>query len=760
MNSTLPDLLQGFAGIAAMALFFLAPGFLAGRLTGVGGFRARSRAEQALWSVALSMPLAVALCALAGQVISPPALNGLFATFDLTALFFLVREGRTRLKSLAPLRVLLPQTRATRAMLLLMALFGVYCIVAVTDIQIGHRLYVSTVIADWSVRVQMVKAAMRSAASGTAVPPLNGLSTLSVAGIGHAPPMRYYYFWYVLVAHVARTFHLGAQATLAASCAWAGWSLLASAFLALKYFLGFRLGGHLRRSCFLLLLVGAVLGLDILPTALLWLAPKLHPYSEMEYWHQDRTPSFLGAVLYAPHHMAAFSALLTGFLLLLVTRSRLRQTPGQEPGSTVIPAAPSLGQSLAAAAFAGVAFAAAAGTSLFPTFCFVFVLSFWAIDLLRRREFTVVAALALSGLLALALAHPYLHELSAGSSAASGFANLRWRNDDFFAMQQARHHLLLGHGALLAFLARQPMVLVMDFFDLGFYTLVLLQGVRVLREKGRLLPGECALVALVAGAAAPAFSLSSTATSGPNDLGVDAGFLLRLALQLAAIPWVWNAWQRRRAGEWSRASRAERWSFRLAALLFLLGLSAQLYQSPSERLYFAIVGSGKVSKQMDTFTKDRLPERLYNIRAAYAALDAQMAPSAPDTEALQFNPVGVMQPAETLYSDHQIAAWDTGCGTSYGGDYAHCAPLYHGLLFLFGNTEAGVLAGRAENDRQDGAAARVATLPDFAAACRTLHLRALVAESTDSIWQQPSSWVWTAPLLTGNETVRILRCPA
>jgi hypothetical protein len=150
---------------------------------------------------------------------------------------------------------------------------------------------------------------------------------------------------------------------------------------------------------------------------------------------------------------------------------------------------------------------------------------------------------------------------------------------------------------------------------------------------------------------------------------------------------------------------------------------------------------------------------MFNIRSALRQFDALTPPSAPDTEAVQFNPVGAMLPAEVYFNTHQVAAWDTGCGTSYGGDYKACAPIYSGLLFLFGNTQAGVASGRAGNDRQDAAAARVATAADFAAACRTLHLRAIIAESTDSIWRQPTSWVWTVTPIVANSTVRILPCP-
>jgi hypothetical protein len=725
-SSTPIAILQGLIGIAAFSAIFLAPGYLWASTTNLANFKLRSRAEQILWSIALSTPLAIALCALAGRHLSSSTITILFLLIDLAAAIQLLRSKPS---------LTLPKQTTTRWMIALMALFGLFCILAVTDIQIGHRLYISTVIADWSVRVAMVNAAIRSG-----VPPINGLSTLRPDG--HAPHLRYYYFWYVVVAQLARVLHLRAHAALAASCAWAGWGLIATAFLALKYLANIR--HHLRAKCLLLLLLGATLGLDILPTALLWISPKLHPYAEMEWWHQDRTPSFLGSVLYAPHHMAAFACLLTGFLVLFITAQQ--QTTFKTFATTQLPAA----------LFAGIAFAAAAGTSLFPTFCFVFILALWAIDLTRRRQWPTIAALALSGLLALAFAHGYLQELSTTSSAASGFANFAWRNDAFVAMELARRNLLALHNPTLAALARQPLVLLMDFFEFGFYTLVLIHRLRRdILTPTRLTAAQSALWSLVLGASIPFLFLTSRATSGPNDLGVDAGFLLRLGLQLWSVQYVWTLWQRRH----DRKPVLRRAIGVFAELLLCLGLTAQLYQSLSERLYYPLIGSNLIPKQMDSLTKDHLAERLYNIRQALREFDTQVPPSAPDTNSIQFNPIGTMLPAEVIYTDHQIASWDTGCGTSYGGDYTSCAPIYQSLLHLFGNTEAGVLSGRASNDREDAAAPTIASTADFNAVCARLHTRAIMAESTDSIWSKPTSWVWTQTPMVANQTVRILPCP-
>lgn len=729
-NPTLLSFAQGLLGILAFSPYIVPVGFLARCFAVPAPGHPIHSSERHLWNFALGLPLAVLICTLAGRILSATGVNVLFCAIDLLAVWFWLRSRA----SPASTRPAPKADGWTWIAAGLMALFAAFCLVETADIQIGKHVYISTVLADWSVRLTMVNAAMRSR-----VPPINGLSTVSAAGLGYAPHLRYYYFWYVAVAQVARTFRLSAEPALAASSFWAGWGFIATAFLCLKHLLGVR--QQLRAKCLLLLGIFAVLGLDLLPTAWLWLSRSHHPYPEMEWWHQDRTPSFLGSVLYAPHHFAAWCALNAGLLVLFLNR----------------PPASALRRILPAAVFAGCAFAAAAGLSIFPTFCFVFVLLFWAVDLLRRRDWGTVGALAAAGLIALVLAHPYLRELSAGSSAAAGFVNLSWRNDPFVAAQFARTHFLSGHSALVSFLIRQPVVLALDLFELGFYALILCYAVRRdLLTEGRLGPGLCAWWALLLGAAVPALFLTSTATSGPNDLGVDAGFLFRFALQLRAVEWLWHLWHARRPAN----PPVRRWMPGTAAILLGLGLGAQLYQILSIRFYFPLIASGFANKQMDALTRNRLSERLYNIRSALRQFDAQVPPSHPDTEAIQFNPVGAMMPAEVYFNDHQVASWDTGCGTSYGGDYAICAPIYHDLLFLYGNTEAGVLRGRAQNDRQDAAAARVATALDLAQTCTHLKLRAVVAESTDSIWQKPDSWVWSAPPLVANSTVRVIACPA
>ncbi len=732
--STSTEAVQELIAFCALGACILAPGYLAGfSLRQLDLCNAR---ERLLWTLALGVPIAVAISVWFRRFVSRAKVDDLFAVLLLIAAFVLLFRWRQARPKPAT------RPRVSGSLLLLCGLgllFALYCFTETLDLQTPGHLYLSTLITDWSVRIGIVEGAIHSG-----VPPLNGLSTVSPGGLGAAPHLRYYYFWYVLVAQVAGSLHLGAQPTLAASCIWAGWGFLSACFLALKYLADVR--QRWTQACLVLLGLFAVLGLDILPTAVMWLSRSFHPLMEMEWWRADRTPSFLGMVLASPHHVAGFGSLLTGTLVLLRLQSPVSDNTARRPSEWV-----------AAAVLAGLLFATASGLSLFPTLCFAIGLTLWAVDLLRRRQWASLGSLAGSGAIALLLAHGYLTELSSGSSAADGLLGLAWRSNSFAGGEIPRFLPAAWQYPAGAAVLRQCLVALLDFMELGFYLFVLCAAVRQdLLRPGRLSPSRCAWWALLLGAALPCFFLSSTPTKGPNDLGFDAGFLFRLCLQLWAVDWVRTQWRERNQlrGSWPRLA------FAGALCLAILGLSAQVYQALSIRLYFPLVGSGWAHKQVDVLTQDHLAERLYNIRAALRQFDREVPPSRPDTEAVQFNPIGPLLPPQIYFNTHQVASWDTGCGTSFGGDYARCAPIYASLLYLFGNTEAGIIHSRAQNTSQDGAAARVATSADLAAVCKSLQLRAVIADATDSIWAHHDSWVWTGPVLVANSTVRVIGCPA
>jgi uncharacterized membrane protein len=86
MHSTFIALLQSVLCTFAFAFMLLPPGYLAARLFRVKRFRERSGAEQLLWSVALSLPLALVLTELLGRVMAPGAVVGVFLALALLAI--------------------------------------------------------------------------------------------------------------------------------------------------------------------------------------------------------------------------------------------------------------------------------------------------------------------------------------------------------------------------------------------------------------------------------------------------------------------------------------------------------------------------------------------------------------------------------------------------------------------------------------------------------------------------------------------------
>ena len=100
------------------------------------------------------------------------------------------------------------------------------------DIGFGNKLHMSVTVYDHSLRAAFVDAAVR-----TGVPPGNPLYwTLSATGVGHAAPMRYYYFWYVVCGVVVKIAGVSARQAMTASCVWAGFGLAAVIVLVLQIF--------------------------------------------------------------------------------------------------------------------------------------------------------------------------------------------------------------------------------------------------------------------------------------------------------------------------------------------------------------------------------------------------------------------------------------------------------------------------------------------------------------------------------------------
>ena len=743
MNHTLLDWRNTLLATIFFMPFMLVPGALL--LLATRAFSAlQSRAACLLWSLALSLPLSLVVTAIAARPfhsnVFPPLLL-LLAIITIAALVLLTLRGRA-----TPFPLLAPLPRSSTAALLAMALLF-YILAATSAIQIGPHLFESVSASDWSVRIPLVAASIRNG-----VPPGNPFFTLNA----HPQPARFYFYWYSLVAAVCRLAHLPARAGLAASVVWSAFALIALLFLALRYLAP--PGAPLRRQCLLALFLCCIMGIDILPSLGGLLTRPIHLYPEIEWWHADRIPSFLGAIIFAPHHIAGMVCCLLAFLILV--HSPFRRQPGSASPWRL---------SLLNALVAGLCFAAAAGTSTYIAFCFGFVGLLYGLDLLRQRRLIDLSALLLAATLALLLSLPFLHELLSGPAlpAAAGhhgghFFRLALREladgDRFAVAITKRLHHQVTSRPLLHLLAL-PFVAISLPLEFGFFLVPL--GIRITRDLRRLrahtpfTDGERLLWTIFLGAAIPALFLSSDPTQGVNDLGRHAGLILRFVVIVWSTPICWEFLERLRARQ--PLSPHHPWIARFALILLTLGLATQLWQIVMDRGFLLLFHYTRRNPEMPFAKDDNLAGRYFDLHEGLTRVGSHLPPNA----VVQSNPGSRYQMIVMLYSDHPFAAADTSCETAFGGDLRLCRPIVAQLQRLFGgpsDIQPAPLGPYITVTAPD--AAQTTTPAAFLVACRDLHLAALVAQNSDPAWSLPTSWVWREQPAFATSTVRIIPCPA
>ena len=736
MTATLTELGGIIIALLAFGIFFLPPGYLAGLLLNVFHMRRRSLAEQGLWSLVLSAPLSLLLVGGLGRFWSATAVLVAFGIIALSA----IAIWGIRLRQTRP-----PAPKGVRLAILAALAAVVYTTLATMTIVIGTRLFAPTVMMDWAVRLPLI-----ASAAHHGLPPPNPLSALG----GRPAALRYYYFWYVLCAEPVRLLHLPAQVVMSASAGWAALSILAAAILALRYLAGERDFGT-RRVALLLLSFG-VIGLDVI--YFLMQSPKSQPqiHVDLEWWRRDRTPGILTSILYSPHHMVGLACCITAMLLLVESRG-----PDARAGESVEPGYQGLSTPMLAARalLVGFILAACAGTSTFLTFIFGGVCVVWGLDLLRTRAWRGLAVLLGSGVFAWILNHPYLRELSTGTSAAHGFATISERNGEGAEGFFTAHHLLSHHRAAAAAL-RQVYILLFDFVELGFFFFVLLDRLRrellpALRQGSVLLtPGQRGLWMLLAGAGLNALLVSSRVTQSDNDLGMHAAMLVRLVLMIWSVSFLERNWFSQAAlPRVPRCERSLRWA---AGACLVIGLVGGVANVLLERFYFPLKEAYLLREPDFELVSNRLSYRLYDIRSVSRWMDLHL----PADARIQFNPSGILQPADSFFSRRQIVASDLGCGTAFGGDYAACAPVVSDLWQIYGGFPAKERLEANDHVAVSPRPADVTTTAVFEHLCGKDGLQFVLADDTDPAWSERNSWVWSTPVLFANASIRVFRCSA
>jgi hypothetical protein len=700
-NFTADDLVQTTLATLSLALVLLPPGYLLCMASNVFGMRGRSAAEKVLFSLAFSFAITPILTVLLTRTSSYKVTLAFFLVLALISVFSLVRQLPRAAELLSGLR------RSTWVLCGMVLAWFLVVQFSLADLQVGHRLYLSYTIFDHSLRVSMVEAAVRGG-----VPPRNPLF-----GLGPLPVLRYFYYWYVVCALPVRLFGLRARACFNAGVFWSGLGLASLIPLFLKYFFGE--SEEIRRKSVIGIALLSVTGLDLI-AYVVWACHSHWLPPDMEWWDNNQVASWLGSLLWVPHHVAALTACMAGLLALSAIDE---ETP--------------LGQSVWAAVLAGLGFASAAGLSVYVVFAFAAFMILWTLLMLVQMKIRTCAVYLAAGIISLPLSWPYLQDLTSKQVGAArerfAFIAVRsfWPDLDILARLGIHSHWLLE-------LEKLPMLLFVYAVEFGFFALIVLLNWR--REHLNLIPlsRQRRMAWVMFAVCLLTVSVVQSNTSGANDLGFRGMLVVQFVLLLWAAPIVDEVFFRPNGA--SQPELRALWSsspwIKIALTGALaLGVAGSALQLALLRVYAPLADTGKLHRRESVYGSPGFGERTYWMREGFARLDELTSPNA----TVQYNPVRYEYLIARLYSTRQVAMGDESCGSAFGGDPAKCRDAFPYFEAVFNNPDA----------------VRNANLDQF---CSDFGVHVLVATDDDSVWDDPYSWVWTRPTLVANPMMRAVRC--
>jgi hypothetical protein len=685
-NFTVVDILGTLK--ACLVLFPLAfsPGYAVGWALDLFEFRRR----RPILRLILALPLTIATCPMLSYLLArflEPGLWVFYIGVFAACVLLLAKEAR-RTK-------MWPFSKYIWVALGVVALWGVTALKSLVDLQIGDKLYPPVVAYDHSVRTAMTVALARH------IPPDNPFFANA------AVPLRYHYLWLLFCSLPMRVIHLSARHVVNAGVIWCGVGLMCLIALGLKFLV--RVQTDIERKTLLAVGLLSITGLDILPTLYFGLGHHVWA-ADMEWWNEVQITSWVGSLLWVPHNVAALIACFVAFLLL---RYQADVNRSRATGPMII---------------AGMAFASAVGMSVYVTLTFVVAVALWMLALVTRKAWLEAAMFVGAGALALLWAMPFLSSLR-GPASGPAFVEFALRPFPLglhFA-QQIGIELRTQSALTVANAIFLPLNYALElgfFLAVGVLRLRLLLSARVEATTNELAAWTLVATSFLIGT----FLRSSTISS--NDLGWRCFLPAQLILLLWGVTIVHDWWLHRSSAASETVLRP--WARRVLATLLILGLFGTSYQVFMLRMFPILLDRGAIAGPSWVDPDPQFGKRTFALRSAYDVLDAQL----PSSAVLQSNPSKEDPILHMLYSGHDSAAGDGGCGTTFGGDAGVCALRQQKLAGLF--------------ELPDGS--------NLDATCREYGIDAVVVEDTDDVWQEPSSWIWHRNPTVANDYVRAFRC--
>jgi hypothetical protein len=692
-NFTVADTLGTIKACFALLPFMFAPGYVVGWALDLFEFRQR----RPILKLVLSAPLSIAICPMLSYMLGrffEPALWAFYAIVSIAWVLLLAKD--------AP-RMLLPIRKGVFSKhvwfsLGLVLLWAVAALASVVDLQIGDQLYPPIIAFDHSVRTALTVAVARH------IPPNNPFFA------GAAVPLRYHYLWLLFCSLPMKMVHLAPRHVVAAGVVWCGLGLMCAIALGLKFFARVQTG--IERKALLGIGLLCVTGLDILPVLYLAIARQFW-LADTEKWNEPQITSWVGSLLWVPHHVAALIACFVAFVLL---RHQVDSHRRWATGPVIV---------------AGMAFASAAGMSVYVTFTFVIAVALWLLAVIARKDWPEVTMLVSAGAVAFLWALSFLSTLRVPGGGGA-FVEVELRPFPLGIGLALQTGMTFATRFALTF-ANAIFLPINYELELGFFLAVgILRLRQLVRGKVEASGNELAAWTLVAASFLIGTFLRSS-TIETNDLGWRCFLPAQLILLLWGAIIVHDWWFH---GSGARGQAAPGWRARGAlATLLILGMVSTAHQVFMLRMFPVLVERDAIARPNWpgwVVANRQFGKRAYALRSAYEALDAQL----PSTAVLQSNPSTEDLILHMLYSGHDAAAGNGSCGIDFGGDAGVCGLRVRRLAGLF--------------ELPDGS--------DLDATCREYGIDALVVESVDPVWRESSSWIWKQRPVVANDYVRAFRC--
>jgi hypothetical protein len=396
-----------------------------------------------------------------------------------------------------------------------------------------------------------------------------------------------------------------------------------------------------------------------------------------------------------------------------------------------------LGERIWAAVISGLAFASAAGLSVYVTFSFAVFAICWTLRVLSQKRMKTFATYLGTCAFSLLLSWPYLRDLLSNQVGAGLNSDPRDRFATFAIRDfpWALEHLdKLGvHNSILIELSKLPVLFIVYVIEFGFFSQVLLLCLRQVIRKNALPSRQRCMLWMMLTVCLLTMSIVKSDSSGANDLGFRGMLVVQFVLLILSAPLVHEVFMRKDG--FARVGSGTPWIRYLLSFALIFGVAGTAYQLAALRCYAPLADAGRWQRVERFLGTPGFGERTYWMREGFARLSRLTPSVAP----VQYNPVRDEVLIAHLYSTRQAVMGDAFCGSAFGGDAQNCRKEFPRIASIFNSPDA----------------ARKLSLDGL---CDELHLSMLLATDADPVWRDKDSWVWTRRSLLTNPSVRAIPC--